>query len=114
MNTNKTTVKAVLAHFVALGYHLIDTTTKQPYPTKHIRVDTHIPNLLVLPHSVDLHEDSLLLNGSIIIQDKASCFPAFILNPESHIHVIDACAAPGTIFFYLNHRKEIRHLIYQQ
>lgn len=58
-------------------------------------VDKHIPNLLVLPPSFDLHKDELYLNGSIVIQDKASCFPAFILNPPLNSNVIDGCAAPG-------------------
>lgn len=57
--------------------------------------DLHIPEILLLPSSVDLHDNPLLLQGKIIIQDKASCFPAFVLNPEPNSQVIDACAAPG-------------------
>jgi putative methyltransferase len=34
-------------------------------------------------------------NGHIIIQDRASCFPAAILNPQPGDVLIDACAAPG-------------------
>lgn len=57
--------------------------------------DAHIKEILILPSSIDLHSSPLLLEGKIIIQDKASCFPAFVLNPEPESHVIDACAAPG-------------------
>ncbi|TPX69035.1 hypothetical protein SpCBS45565_g02687 [Spizellomyces sp. 'palustris'] len=59
------------------------------------RQDKHIPELVMLPSNVDLHDNPLLLDGSIIIQDKASCFPAYILNPARDSTVIDACAAPG-------------------
>jgi putative methyltransferase len=57
--------------------------------------DGHLHDLLILPSSFDLHENQHLLKGEIIIQDKASCFPAFILNPSMNCDVIDACAAPG-------------------
>jgi len=34
--------------------------------------------------------------GELIIQDKASCFPAYLLDPKPEDEsVIDACAAPG-------------------
>ncbi|GME88267.1 unnamed protein product [Ambrosiozyma monospora] len=36
------------------------------------------------------------LKGRVIIQDRASCFPAYILNPTpKKDKVIDACSAPG-------------------
>ncbi|XP_045161544.2 28S rRNA (cytosine-C(5))-methyltransferase-like [Mercenaria mercenaria] len=57
--------------------------------------DEHIPNLLMLPSSTQLHNHPLYLSGKVIIQDKASCFPAYILNPPSGSTVIDCCAAPG-------------------
>lgn len=49
----------------------------------------------MFPSGTDLHAHPLLLNGTIILQDKASCFPAHILNPPRGAHIIDACAAPG-------------------
>ncbi|OLY83708.1 putative 28S rRNA (cytosine-C(5))-methyltransferase [Smittium mucronatum] len=52
-------------------------------------------SLLVFPPLTDLHENELYLNGSLILQDKASCFPAAILDPAAGSVVIDACAAPG-------------------
>ncbi|XP_071331758.1 28S rRNA (cytosine-C(5))-methyltransferase isoform X2 [Trachinotus anak] len=39
--------------------------------------------------------DHLPRAGHIILQDKASCLPAYLLNPPAGSHVIDACAAPG-------------------
>lgn len=57
--------------------------------------DPHLPELLILPSGTDLHADALYVRGDIIIQDKASCFPAFVLNPPPGSNVVDACAAPG-------------------
>ena len=36
-----------------------------------------------------------VIHVSIDAQDKASCFPAFILNPPRNAICLDACAAPG-------------------
>jgi putative methyltransferase len=58
-------------------------------------VDPHIPELLVFAANTEFHEHKLYLNGSIILQDKASCLPAVVLAPPAGSHVIDCCAAPG-------------------
>jgi putative methyltransferase len=63
--------------------------------------DAHVRDLLVLPPGTELHEHELVKSGKLILQDKASCFPAFVLHGEhcdslgSDGDVIDACAAPG-------------------
>ncbi|KAI6968191.1 hypothetical protein KC329_g14214 [Hortaea werneckii] len=45
---------------------------------------------------MDLTTTKAYKSGQIILQDKASCFPAYLLNPGStEGDVIDACAAPG-------------------
>ena len=63
---------------------------------KKLHVDIHVPNLLALPPSADLSKTSAYLNGQIILQDKASCFPAYLLDPKSNDgDCVDACAAPG-------------------
>ena len=63
---------------------------------KLIHVDKHIPNLLALPPATDLSKTSAYLNGQIILQDKASCFPAYLLYPKNEDgDCLDACAAPG-------------------
>jgi putative methyltransferase len=57
-----------------------------------------------IPHLYGVHPREKItllpayLSGHIIIQDRASCFPAHILNADPrdvHREVIDACAAPG-------------------
>lgn len=63
---------------------------------KLIHVDKHVPNLLALPPATDLSKTSAYLNGHIILQDKASCFPAYLLSPKLEDGAcLDACAAPG-------------------
>lgn len=69
--------------------------------------DGHIPNLLVLPvKAPSFGEHELVKTGAVIIQDKASCFPAQLLIDEwtsrgSRGDIIDACAAPGNKSLHL-------------
>lgn len=59
-------------------------------------VDTHIPNLLAIPSKIDLSRSKAYTSGQIIFQDKASCFPAYLINPTVEDgDIIDGCAAPG-------------------
>ncbi|RMY68813.1 hypothetical protein D0863_06857 [Hortaea werneckii] len=63
---------------------------------KRLHIDKHIPNLLAISPNIDLTTTKAYKSGQIILQDKASCFPAYLLNPgSSEGDVIDACAAPG-------------------
>jgi 25S rRNA (cytosine2278-C5)-methyltransferase len=59
--------------------------------------DKHIPNLLAFPAQTSFQDDIAYTSGKIILQDKASCFPAAVLAPPSSNRacVIDATAAPG-------------------
>lgn len=58
--------------------------------------DPNIPDLLALPSRINLSRTEAYTRGQIIFQDKASCFPAYLLDlsPEDG-DVIDGCAAPG-------------------
>lgn len=61
-----------------------------------LHVDEHIPNLIAVPSNVDITSTQAYRSGQLILQDKASCFPAYLLDPEAGTgDVIDACAAPG-------------------
>ncbi|KAL8747241.1 MAG: hypothetical protein Q9190_000860 [Brigantiaea leucoxantha] len=63
---------------------------------KVLYIDKDIPNLLALSPAADLLKSSAYKNGMIILQDKASCFPAYLLDPRPHDGTfLDACAAPG-------------------
>ncbi|TYZ65583.1 hypothetical protein PybrP1_007028 [[Pythium] brassicae (nom. inval.)] len=76
--------------------------------------DGDVPDLLVLPHGTELHENALAAAGKLVLQDKASCFPAYILHgehsdaPGMEGDVIDACAAPG------NKTCHVAMLLHQQ
>ncbi|CAM1505514.1 Fc.00g111510.m01.CDS01 [Cosmosporella sp. VM-42] len=59
-------------------------------------IDPHVPNLVAITPGIDLTKTEAYASGKIILQDKASCFPAYLLDPRSEDgDVIDACAAPG-------------------
>ena len=63
---------------------------------KFLHVDKHVPNLLALPPDTDLTKTPAYFQGQIILQDKASCFPAYLLDPKFEDGgCLDACAAPG-------------------
>ncbi|KAJ2015538.1 hypothetical protein GGI14_004213 [Coemansia sp. S680] len=57
--------------------------------------DPHLADLLVFPPGTDLHAHPLFVNGSVVLQDKASCMPAHVVQPAPGSVALDACAAPG-------------------
>jgi putative methyltransferase len=98
VNTLKTTVAEQLSTTFA-GYE--KSNELSPIFTAHASskiyfLDPNIPNLIALPSKVDLSKSTAYVSGQIIFQDKASCFPAYLLDmtPEDGA-VIDGCAAPG-------------------
>ncbi|KAH7162569.1 S-adenosyl-L-methionine-dependent methyltransferase [Dactylonectria estremocensis] len=65
-------------------------------PGKHLFIDSHVPNLVAITSGIDLTKTEAYTSGKIILQDKASCFPAYLLEPRSEDgDLIDACSAPG-------------------
>ncbi|KAJ1678972.1 hypothetical protein EV182_002986, partial [Spiromyces aspiralis] len=95
VNLLKATVESVVAAFEAEGYKLLVAPCQLRPRARAFMVDEHLPDLLVFPPSADLHDHALYINGSIILQDKASCFPAHVVSPPRGSAAIDACAAPG-------------------
>ncbi|XP_040009851.1 probable 28S rRNA (cytosine-C(5))-methyltransferase [Xiphias gladius] len=98
VNTLKTTVEDAVDYLKRDGFsyqgqasRLDDLTLKG----KNFLRDLHLPELLVFSPKTDFHDHFLYKAGHIILQDKASCLPAYLLNPPPGSHVIDACAAPG-------------------
>lgn len=63
---------------------------------KYIYIDEHVPNLVAVSPRFNFAKCAAYKSGEIILQDKASCFPAYLLDPQpSGGDVIDGCAAPG-------------------
>nr|XP_042713648.1 28S rRNA (cytosine-C(5))-methyltransferase isoform X2 [Chrysemys picta bellii] len=99
VNTLKTCKDDVVDYFKRQGYSYLGRAARMEELSslsgKQFLLDPHLPELLVFPPQTDFHENRLYIAGHIILQDKASCLPAFLLSPPSGSHVIDACAAPG-------------------
>lgn len=59
--------------------------------------DIHVNDLFVFPPSSKRYWAlcALVKDSKVILQDKASCLPAFLLNPPRGSYVLDMCAAPG-------------------
>ncbi|NXK28882.1 NSUN5 methyltransferase, partial [Arenaria interpres] len=99
VNTLKTCVDDVIDFFKRQGYSYLGKAASveelRALSGKKFLSDLHLPELLVFPPQTDFHDNLLYTSGHIILQDKASCLPAFLLGPTAGSHVIDACAAPG-------------------
>ncbi|NXC86852.1 NSUN5 methyltransferase, partial [Cercotrichas coryphoeus] len=99
VNTLKTCVDDVIDFFKRQGYAYLGKAASveelKALSGKKFFLDLHLPELLVFPSQTDLHDNLLYTSGHIILQDKASCLPAFLLGPVAGSHIIDACAAPG-------------------
>ncbi|NWS60262.1 NSUN5 methyltransferase, partial [Chunga burmeisteri] len=99
VNTLKTCVDDVIDFFKRQGYSYLGKAASvdelRALSGKKFLLDLHLPELLVFPPQTDFHDNLLYTSGHIILQDKASCLPAFLLSPAAGSHVIDACAAPG-------------------
>ncbi|KAL3912797.1 MAG: hypothetical protein SGPRY_008214 [Prymnesium sp.] len=57
--------------------------------------DALFPDVLAFPPGAPLRDLPLLSDGSLLLQDRASCACAHVLAPRPGTQVIDACAAPG-------------------
>ncbi|KAJ3586371.1 hypothetical protein NHX12_012770 [Muraenolepis orangiensis] len=98
VNTLKTTVEDAVDYFKRDGFSYLGEAIRLDdlnLKAKSFVRDMHLSDLLVFAPKTEFHEHFLYKAGHIILQDKASCLPAFLLNPPSNSHVIDACAAPG-------------------
>jgi putative methyltransferase len=98
VNTIKTTLdaqlKSTFAGFTETG-SLAEVMAARANAKIYYK-DPNIPNLLALPSKINLSRSEAYTKGQIIFQDKASCFPAYLLDlsPDDG-DVIDGCAAPG-------------------
>lgn len=96
INTLKTTLEDQLATTFKDYSRTLNVGEVQKRGGKKIFLDAHVPNLVAVPPSADLTKSAAYTSGSLIFQDKASCFPAYLLDPlPEDGDVIDSCAAPG-------------------
>lgn len=98
VNTLKTTVEDAIDYLKRDGFSYLGKAAKLEdliLKGKRFIRDLHLPELLVFSPKTDFHDHFLYKAGHIILQDKASCLPAYLLNPPPGSHIIDGCAAPG-------------------
>lgn len=98
INTVKTTLREQLETTFA-GYTLVKSVQEVlsgPEASQLLHIDKHIPDLVAVPPSFAATSTAAYKVGHIILQDKASCFPAYLLGPPNEgKDCLDACAAPG-------------------
>ncbi|EME85354.1 uncharacterized protein MYCFIDRAFT_108693, partial [Pseudocercospora fijiensis CIRAD86] len=99
INTLKTTLHDELNHGTFSNYTQVATLQEiiQAHPElRAVHIDKHIPNLLAVASPDDPTTFKAYRTGKLILQEKASCFPACLLDPRpGDSKAIDACAAPG-------------------
>ncbi|KAF8896221.1 S-adenosyl-L-methionine-dependent methyltransferase [Infundibulicybe gibba] len=93
VNTSMWSTEAAIEYFMKKGFTLDDPFGSR----KGFAKDEHVSNLLLFHPQTTFHDDPAYKSGKVILQDKASCFPALVLSPpsEDSAVVIDATAAPG-------------------
>ncbi|KAJ1916358.1 hypothetical protein IWQ60_008128 [Tieghemiomyces parasiticus] len=94
VNLLRTSVDKVIKAFQTKEFELKDSGARLN-DTRQMSRDSHLQDGIRLPPKTDLQAHPLYESGALILQDKASCFPATVLAPEPGSRVIDACAAPG-------------------
>lgn len=98
INTIKTTLKEQLETTFA-GYTLVESVQEVlngSNASRLLHIDKHIPDLIAITPSFTLTSTTVYRTGQIVLQDKASCFPAYLLGPPVEgKDCLDACAAPG-------------------
>ncbi|CAE6437225.1 unnamed protein product [Rhizoctonia solani] len=95
VNRNIWTTEQAVEFYASQGY-VVSTDSGLPQKNQ-FRLDDHVPDLLIFNPEHELHRDEAYKGGKVIAQDKASCFPALVLDPPrvESARVIDATAAPG-------------------
>lgn len=91
-------IESGLQKIVDAGFIKVDASTQDhllELKPGTFAQDPHLEDLVAFAPTTDLHDSSLYTEGVVILQDKASCIPAYVLDPPEGSVCIDACAAPG-------------------
>ncbi|PYH91615.1 S-adenosyl-L-methionine-dependent methyltransferase [Aspergillus ellipticus CBS 707.79] len=96
VNNLRTTLAQQLATTFA-GYDQVESLAA--LADKKIWIDPNVPDLLAIAPGVEISSSAAYRTGQVILQDKASCFPAYLLigdeDWEEGMDLLDGCAAPG-------------------
>jgi 25S rRNA (cytosine2278-C5)-methyltransferase len=96
INTIKTQLEDELETTFSTFERAMTVNAVRERGTQQIYIDEHVPNLVAIPATIDLTKSQAYTSGTIIFQDKASCFPAYMLDPlPEDGDIVDTCAAPG-------------------
>lgn len=103
INTLRTSLEEQIARGTFGEWATTNSTAELSQPVKATKsltrlyhVDEHVPDLIATPPGTDLSKTAAYRTGAMIFQEKASCFPAYLLDPHpSDGDFIDTCAAPG-------------------
>jgi len=95
INTLKLGAKAADRALLESGYRRAADAADAGKRSYHC--DEDVPDLLVFKPKgkSDISRLPLVATGEVVVQQKASCFPALALAPPPGAVVIDGCAAPG-------------------
>ncbi|PLB44531.1 S-adenosyl-L-methionine-dependent methyltransferase [Aspergillus steynii IBT 23096] len=99
INNVRTDLAAQLQSTFA-SYRQVESLPELARPDEpRLRIDPHIPDLVAVPPGLDFSTSPAYRSGEIILQDKASCFPAYLLLGDQEEpwrgDLMDGCAAPG-------------------
>ncbi|GAC94268.1 hypothetical protein PHSY_001839 [Pseudozyma hubeiensis SY62] len=95
INSLRATREEVFDWLTENKFHLV--TERELTGVKEFAESEHVPGLLAFhPKATSLLlKSGMYRENWIVMQDLASCFPAYILDPPAATHVIDATSAPG-------------------
>lgn len=94
-NTIKASDGEIRKAFEGRGLKVVDSWTLVQNDKQALYIDENVPYLYGLNPQFPLTLMDIYQQGKVIIQDRASCFPATILAPKPGDMLIDACSAPG-------------------
>lgn len=96
INTLKTSIEVQLETTFADYERATTVEAVRHRGSKRIFIDVNIPNLVAISPNIDISKNEAYKTGAVILQDKASCFPAYLLDPlPEDGDIIDTCSAPG-------------------
>ncbi|KAG8703255.1 hypothetical protein FRC08_002986 [Ceratobasidium sp. 394] len=95
VNRNKWSMQDATKYYTSKAY-MVGAGPGMPSRNQFI-LDKDVPGLFIFSPGYAIHSDDAYNSGKMLAQDKASCFPALVLDPPAldDTYVIDATAAPG-------------------